>query len=353
MWRIIGDFWDNWTQLEEHFSLFEQWVPSMHPGHWPDGDMLPLGRIGIRAEQGKPRMANFTHDEQITLMSLFLICRSPLMFGGNLPDNDQFTSSLLTNEEALAVLQTSRNNRLLFDNGEGIGWMGDKEGSNDKYVALFHVDRKPILEERARWNSRLLTSKPGEQSDRVNVKIGGAKKLYLVVTPGHVNTSWDHADWIEPMLEGPKGSRSLASMKWEHATSGWSIAKVGESVMGMALTVDNKEYANGIGTHATSVIEYDVPEGYDTFSSIVGLDKECIEHTEGATVKFHIFTEYPTGSAPEDSSKITLQIDQLGLHGPCVVRDLWARRDIGAFADEIPLFLRNHGARLLKIQETK
>ena len=24
MWRIIGDFWDNWTQLEEHFSLFRE-----------------------------------------------------------------------------------------------------------------------------------------------------------------------------------------------------------------------------------------------------------------------------------------------------------------------------------------
>ena len=71
MWRIIGDFWDNWTQLEEHFSLFEQWVPHMRPGHWPDGDMLPLGRIGIRAEQGDPRMTSFTRDEQMTLMSLF------------------------------------------------------------------------------------------------------------------------------------------------------------------------------------------------------------------------------------------------------------------------------------------
>jgi hypothetical protein len=353
MWRIIGDFWDNWTQLEEHFSLFEKWIPSMRPGHWPDGDMLPLGRIGIRAEQGEARMANFTKDEQITLMSLFAICRSPLMFGGNLPDNDQFTLNLMTNGEVLTVLQKSKNNRLLFDSGDSIAWMADEAGTTDKYVALFYIDRRPILESKAIWNSRLLNDEPGEQSDSVNVKIDGAKKLYLVVTPGKDNTDWDHADWIEPKLEGTKGSLRLGGIKWVSATSGWSTAKVGESVGGNRLTVDNREYADGIGTHATSIIEYDVPEGYDTFSSRVGLDKECVDHTEGATVRFHMFTNSPTGSSPEDSLKISLKAEQLGLHGTCTLRDLWAGRDLGEFTNEIALFVRNHGARLLKMHEAK
>jgi alpha-galactosidase len=71
MWRIIDDFWDNWSQLNDHFSLFEKWIPYMSPGHWPDGDMLPLGRIGIRAERADSRMSKLTKDEQYTLMSLF------------------------------------------------------------------------------------------------------------------------------------------------------------------------------------------------------------------------------------------------------------------------------------------
>jgi alpha-galactosidase len=120
MWRIIDDFWDNWTQLSAHFSLFEKWMPYMGPGHWPDGDMLPLGHIGIRAERGNNRMSQLTKDELYSLMSLFLICRSPLMFGGHLPDNDAFTEQLITNEEALAVLQKSENNRQLFNDGEKI-----------------------------------------------------------------------------------------------------------------------------------------------------------------------------------------------------------------------------------------
>jgi len=354
MWRIIDDFWDNWSQLNEHFSLFEKWIPFMGPGHWPDGDMLPLGRIGIRAERGDNRMSMFTKDEQYTLMSLFLICRSPLIFGGNLPDNDEFTLSLITNEDALGVLEKGKNNELLFDDGERIAWAADAVNSGDKYVALFYTsDQKPILESKALWNSKLITYKTGEQSTRVKVNIAGGKKLYLVVTDGGDGNSWDHADWIEPELIGKQGSVKLTDIKWINASSGWGSATINRSVGGNELIVDNNEYANGIGTHATSIIEYDIPDGYDTFSALAGLDKECVAHTEGATVKFHVFTQYPTGSIPQDSTKISLKIEQLGLKGACKVRDLWTREDIGECMNEILLYVRKHGARLLKISEVR
>lgn len=354
MWRIIDDFWDNWSQLNEHFSLFEKWVPYMRPGHWPNGDMLPLGRIGIRAERGDNRMSKFTQDEQYTLMSLFLICRSPLMFGGNLTDNDEFTLNLITNEEALAVLKKSKNNKLLFNDGERIAWIADDLSSNDKYVALFYTfDQKPILESNALWNSKLITYKTGEQSTKVEVDIAGADKLYLVVTDGGDDSHWDHADWIEPKLTGNNGSLNLTDLKWVNASSGWGSTTKNKSVGGNNLIVDDNEYADGIGTHSNSIIEYNIPEGYDTFSALAGLDKECIDHPEGATVKFHVFTQYPTGSPPEDSIKISLKNEQLGFKGSCKVRDLWAKKDIGEYPNEISLYVRKHGARLLKIGEVK
>ncbi len=354
MWRIIDDFWDDWPQVEAHFSLFEKWIHYMKPEHWPDGDMLPLGRIGIRAERGDARMSRLTKEEQITLMSLFLICRSPLMFGGNLPDDDEFTLRLITNPEALAVLQKSRNNRLLFDRGDRIAWIADEAGTGKKYVAVFYdADRKPILDSEAVWNSGLLTYRQGEQTAAVKVKIGDARKLYLVVTDGGDGNNWDHADWIDPRLTGERGSLNLTDIRWVSASSGWETSKVDESVAGNKLNVGNKEYADGIGTHARSVIEYNIPEGYDTFSAIVGLDKECVDHPEGATVRFHVFTRYPTGSAPQDSAEISLNFKQLGLEGTCKVRDLWARKDIGEFTNGISLYTVNHGARLLEIDEMK
>jgi hypothetical protein len=316
--------------------------------------MLPLGRLGIRAERGDNRMSMLSKDEQYTLMSLFLICRSPLMFGGNLPDNDEFTLNLITNKEALAVLQKSKNNKLLFDNGGKIAWIADDLDSNAKYVGLFYTSGdRPIVESKALWNSRLVTYRAGEQSTKVKVDIAGAKKLYLVVTDGGDGNNWDHADWIEPKLTGKKGSVHLTDIPWISASSGWGNATINRSVGGNTLIVDNKEYAGGIGTHSNSIIEYDIPEGYDTLAFLAGLDKECVDHTEGATVKFHIFSQYPTGSPPEDSILMSLKFEQLGFKGTCRVRDLWAKKNIGVCENTISLYVRKHGSRLLKISEIK
>jgi len=84
LWRISDDVWDKWKNLKEQFALCRAWAPHIVPGHWPDADMLPLGRIAIRADTHNDRHTNFTKDEQFTLMTLWSIFRSPLIFGGDL-----------------------------------------------------------------------------------------------------------------------------------------------------------------------------------------------------------------------------------------------------------------------------
>jgi hypothetical protein len=143
MWRTVDDFWDNWKMLKDHFDVFERWNKYRAPGAWPDGDMLPLGHIGLRAERGEPRMTAFTKDEQYTLMTLWCIFRSPLMFGGDLPGNDTFTLSLLNNNEVIGVLKNSTNNRELFRRDNAIAWIADDPKTGDKYVALFNIGEKP------------------------------------------------------------------------------------------------------------------------------------------------------------------------------------------------------------------
>jgi len=142
MWRFVGDFWDNWKQLKEHFEVCNRWAPYIGDGHFPDADMLPLGRIGIRAERGDNRMCRLTKDEQITLMSLFSIFRSPLMFGGDLPGNDEFTLSLLTNKEVLYVNKHSQNNKQLFRKDDLIAWVADDPKTGDKFLAVFNASDK-------------------------------------------------------------------------------------------------------------------------------------------------------------------------------------------------------------------
>ncbi|MDE3197415.1 MAG: glycoside hydrolase family 27 protein [Acidobacteriota bacterium] len=151
MWRISDDFWDRWVDLKRQFTRFNTWNRWVRPGHWPDGDMLPLGRIGIRAERGDPRMSLLTHDEQIALMSLWSIARSPLMFGGNLPDNDDFTLSLITNDEVLAVNRKAAASRQLFARGNQVAWTAEIPGSKARYVAVFNTGDTETEKIRIEW----------------------------------------------------------------------------------------------------------------------------------------------------------------------------------------------------------
>jgi len=143
MWRTTGDFWDNWPDLKDEFEVCNRWSSYGGPGYYPDADMLPLGRIGIRAERGEPRWSRFTKDEQYTLMTLFAIFRSPLMFGGDLPSNDEFTLSLITNEAVINVNQRSRNGWQLFRDNDHIAWTADDQVTGDKYLAIFNASDLP------------------------------------------------------------------------------------------------------------------------------------------------------------------------------------------------------------------
>ncbi|MGB6431535.1 MAG: glycoside hydrolase family 27 protein [Candidatus Acidiferrales bacterium] len=139
LWRISGDFWDNWASLKRQFDITDTWESYSRPGNWPDADMLPLGRIGIRAERGDDRESSFTHDEQQTVMTLWSIFRSPLMFGGDLPSNDAFTLASITNPEVLAVDQNSTGGHQSYRQGDTIAWTADAPGGFAKYIAVFNV----------------------------------------------------------------------------------------------------------------------------------------------------------------------------------------------------------------------
>lgn len=138
-WRIADDFWDSWSPLYEQFKRLHDWTPYRGPGHFPDADMLPIGKLQGGNNTSTGRVTNFTANEQYTLMSLWAIARSPLIHGGDMTQMDAFTLSLLTNDEVIAVNQHSSHNRQLFRNGNLIGWVADAEGSSDKYLAVFNT----------------------------------------------------------------------------------------------------------------------------------------------------------------------------------------------------------------------
>jgi alpha-galactosidase len=137
MWRIVNDLWDNWPALDALFDQLRNWTPYRSTGAWPDPDMIPIGRLSTFGPVGSPRYSNLTPDEQRTLMTLWMINRAPLMWGGNLVENRASELALMTNAAVLAVNQNSTNNRQLYGGSRQV-WTADVPGSNHRYVALFN-----------------------------------------------------------------------------------------------------------------------------------------------------------------------------------------------------------------------
>jgi alpha-galactosidase len=143
MWRISDDLWDRWEDVYEQFARLSRWAPFIRPGAWPDADMLPLGRIGIRAERGVDRQSRLTPDEQRTLMSLWCIARSPLMFGGDLPTSSAETIDLLTSDAVLDVLRHSHGNREVIRDYGLVVWVAEAAGSSGRFAGLFNLEDQP------------------------------------------------------------------------------------------------------------------------------------------------------------------------------------------------------------------
>jgi hypothetical protein len=131
--------------VEAQFARMARWAPHQQGGSWADADMLPVGRIALRAERGAERLSRLTLDEQQTMMTLWCIARSPLMLGCDLPSSPPETLQLLTNRDLLDVLNASRNNRELLRDGDLVVWAAESTTSADRYVAVFNTGRADLV----------------------------------------------------------------------------------------------------------------------------------------------------------------------------------------------------------------
>lgn len=140
MSRTGADFWDVWEMLKRGFPIANKAVKNQMPGFWPDLDMLPVGKLGLKISYKGPkaRISNYTKDELYTLFSLWYISRMPLMIGGYLPQTDAYTLKLLQNKEALEVNRNSTNNRQIKFKNAHIIWAADIPNSDNKYIAFFN-----------------------------------------------------------------------------------------------------------------------------------------------------------------------------------------------------------------------
>ncbi len=102
-YRTTGDIRDTWGNMSRiGFKQQDKWAPFNVPGHWADADMMVIGVVGWDGELHHSRL---TPDEQYTHVSLWTILASPMFLGCDMQQLDDFTLSLLRNNEIIEVHQ--------------------------------------------------------------------------------------------------------------------------------------------------------------------------------------------------------------------------------------------------------
>src|SRR5690606_16776266 len=129
----------------------------------------------------------------------------------------------------------------------------------------------------------------------------------------------------------------LTDMKWLSASAGWGETRVNRTVDNKPLEINGKS-VNGIGTHAESIIIYDLPEGYESFSATGMVTKR-------GSVVFGVLVDNGDVNIDEES-KVTINFKSIGINGKAKVYDLWKHKEIGVFNNEFSKTLPQHGAGL-------
>jgi len=336
LWRISDDFWDRWLAVHDQFERLKNWNPHRRSGAWPDADMLPFGVL----ELGK-RSTRFTRDEQRTVMTLWSIARSPLMHGGDMTMMDDFTLSLLTNKQVLAVNQESEGNRPVFNHNDLIAWTADVPGSSDRYLAVFNA-RDPVClsADQARYASAVVTRDPGS-SAVIDVDVSDATRMFLVLDPTKDGNLWDHGVWKQPRLVFADGTeRPVTEMKWTHVDAIWDSAAVKKDKAGQTI---------GLAAQAAAVIEYALPPGAVRFKATGVLDEAALRQTEGGTVRFLVAVATPKTENTASGLPVAVPLSELGISGPVHIRDLWTDADVGDFRGEFAPMIPWHGAGLYRL----
>jgi alpha-galactosidase len=115
-WRTTGDLGaEKASRLPGFYSI--AFANASHasyagPGHWNDPDYILIGFIDDPDHPVKPVPAPLTADEQYSYMSMWALMASPLFFGGDIAQLDDFTLGILCNSEVIDVDQ------------DALGWQG-------------------------------------------------------------------------------------------------------------------------------------------------------------------------------------------------------------------------------------
>ena len=137
LWRTTGDIIDTWNSMRVIGFDQERGAAYAKPGRWNDPDMLVVGNVGWGPSL---HPTNLTPNEQYTHISAWAMLSAPLLLGCDLSTLDEFTLSLLSNDEILEINQDAlgKQSKKVFGDDYFQVWVKDLEDGS-KAIGLFNL----------------------------------------------------------------------------------------------------------------------------------------------------------------------------------------------------------------------
>ncbi len=181
-WRTTGDITDTWDSMSGIGFHQDKWLPYAAPGHWNDPDMLVVGYVGWGAHL---HPTHLSPNEQYTHISLWCLLSAPLLIGCDLDRLDEFTTSLLTNDEVLDIDQDSLGKaaRQVAHTGGALVYVKELEDGS-RAVGLFNTN-KFAGEVHAKWSDLGLSGRQTVRDLWRQQDVGTFDGEYVATVPPH------------------------------------------------------------------------------------------------------------------------------------------------------------------------
>lgn len=339
MWRMMDDLWDNWSSVDAVFNEANVWSQYARPGNYADCDMLPLGQIAMTiADPGYTgaqagRWTQLTQNEQLSMMTLWGICHSPLFFGGEMTKNDAFTLSLLNNEEYHQMHKYGTNaHQVSYDEDNGhLAWTSQDPATGNRYLALFQRDNtRWVVGGKALYKSDVVAYTTDGHAVDVDINWSeGSKTLVLVVDDGGDNFNYDHGDWINPTLVLRDGREMPLTGKYKtryYTKSYFNRVYENKNVeTGGKMTVMGTTYNRGFSTDANAALFFTIPDSLDVvrFKGKGAADDSGINQPGATTsLRFMVFDQNPLSAEQDDAAARSGLISRAGVKAKTLEADV-------------------------------
>ena len=193
-----------------------------------------------------------------------------------------------------------------------------------KFILLLLLPTFLLAAPKPLFRSPVIDIKTPNHSVDIDVSLEGAREMFLVVTDGGNGFTADWADWAEPrLILADSSEKKLTEVEWKSALSGFGGVRVNANCSGQELRSAGKTIEYGLGTHANSVIAFNLPAGTKRFKARGALDEGGTR--QGSTsVTFAVYTENPGPITASDNNTAAHEpeaaTEQLDVHPELTVQ---------------------------------